>query len=267
MSENFLVDNIACKQYVLPAPAEKECSMTPHIEAEPGQIADLVLFPGDPLRAKRIAEEILEEAVPYNTVRNMLGFTGMATLPDGRRVRVSVQGSGMGMPSLSIYANELFDRFGVQTLIRVGTCGALQEHLHSGDLVIAQGGSSDSNLNRRRFKGLDFAPLPDPNLFVSAVLAVRERGWQTAIGNVLSTDLFYQDHAPEEWKMWAEAGVLAVEMETAELYTLATLKGRRALSVLTVSDVIPTRESMSAEQRETCYGRMVEIALASAFAT
>ena len=240
--------------------------MSIHISAEKGQVAKVVLLPGDPLRAKRIAEEFLTDTEQYNAVRNMLGYTGTVTLPDGRRVRVSVQGSGMGMPSLSIYANELF-HYGVQTLIRVGTCGALQEHLHSGDLVIAQGGSSDSNLNRRRFKGLDFAPLPDPNLFVSAVLAVRERGWQTAIGNVLSTDLFYADHAPEEWKMWAEAGVLAVEMETAELYTLATLKGRRALSVLTVSDVIPTKESMSAEQRETCYGRMVEIALASAFAT
>ncbi|NQV89972.1 purine-nucleoside phosphorylase, partial [Candidatus Uhrbacteria bacterium] len=235
--------------------------MTPHIEAQVGEIAELVLFPGDPLRAKRIAEEFLTEVTPYNSVRNMLGFTGMATLPDGRRVRVSAQGSGMGMPSLSIYVNELFDHYGVKTIIRVGTCGSLHDTLHSGELVIAQGACSDSNLNRRRYKGLDFAPLPDPDLFVSAVLAARDSGWKHKVGNVLSADLFYADHAPDEWKMWAESGVLAVDMETAELYTVGARKGRKVLTILTVSDVIPTRESMTSIQRETCYARMVTLDL------
>jgi purine-nucleoside phosphorylase len=239
--------------------------MSLHIGAEFGTIAPIVLLPGDPLRAQRIAQEMLQDAVPYNTVRGMLGFTGRVDIPSHGWVPVSVQGSGMGMPSLSIYANELFDQYGVEAIIRVGTCGGLRDDMRSGDLVIAQGACSDSSLNRRRFNGLDFAPLADANLFIAAVLAAREREWEAMAGNILSTDLFYADHAPDEWKMWAAAGVLAVEMETAELYTLAARKGRRALSVLTVSDVLPTKEAMSSIERETSFEHMVELALAAAF--
>lgn len=238
--------------------------MSIHLGANRGQIAPVVLLPGDPIRAKRIAQDVLRDVVTYNTFRNMLGFTGMVNAPRAGDVRVSVQGSGMGMPSLSIYVNELFDQYDVQTIIRVGTCGALQENMKPGDLVIAQGACSDSNLNRRRYRCMDFAPLPDANLFVAAVLAARTRGWKARIGNVLSTDLFYADHDQEEWRMWAASGVIAVEMESAELYTLAARKGRRALCVLTVSDVLPTHEAMNAQQRETSFGRMVELALAVA---
>lgn len=239
--------------------------MSVHIGAELGQIAPLVLFPGDPLRAQHIAREMLQDAVPYSTVRNMLGFTGMVEFPGRGSVPVSVQGSGMGMPSLSIYVNELFNLYGVETIVRVGTCGALQEHFNPGDTIIAQGACSDSNLNRRRFKGLDFAPLADADLFVAAVLAARERGWEVRAGNILSTDLFYADHDRKEWKMWAAAGVLAVEMESAELYTLAARRKRRALSILTVSDNLATREAMTADERETSFHRMVELALAAVF--
>lgn len=239
--------------------------MSDHIGAEKGAVAPVVLLPGDPLRAKRIAEEMFEKAMPYNAVRNMLGYTGYVSLPNGILKQVSVQGSGMGMPSLSIYVNELFDNYGVQTIIRVGTCGGLQEGMVPGDIIVAQGACSESNLNRRRFNDMDFAPLPDPALFIRTILCARENGWNIHAGNVLAADLFYCDHAPEEWKMWAAAGVLAVEMETAELYTLAALKGRRALSILTVSDVIPTGVQMSTIERETSYPRLVELALAAAF--
>ena len=172
--------------------------MSLHINADPGQIAGTVLFPGDPLRAKRIADEVLRDVVQYNTVRGILGFTGVTTIPNFGEVRVSVQGSGMGMPSLSIYANELFNEFDVETIIRVGTCGGLRDDMKPGDLVIAQGACSDSNLNRRRFKGLDFAPLADADLFIAAVLAARARDWKIRAGNILSTDLFYADHDPNE---------------------------------------------------------------------
>lgn len=240
--------------------------MSIHIGADLGEIAPVVLLPGDPLRAKRIADEMLRDVVQYNAVRGMLGYTGLANVPGAGEIRVSVQGSGMGMPSLSIYVNELFDQFGVETIIRVGTCGGLRAGMKPGDLVIAQGACSDSNLNRRRYRGMDFAPLADADLFVAAVLAARERGWPVKAGSILSTDLFYADHDPKEWKMWAASGVIAVEMESAELYTLAARKGCRALSVLTVSNVFPTGEAMDAKERETSFGRMVELALTAAFA-
>ncbi|MBI4592098.1 purine-nucleoside phosphorylase [Candidatus Uhrbacteria bacterium] len=240
--------------------------MSVHIGAEKGAIAPIVLLPGDPLRAERIAREMLEDAVCYNRVRGMLGYTGQFIAPNGQRIPVSVQGSGMGMPTLSIYVNELFNQFDVQTIVRVGTCGALQEGMKPGNLVIAQGACSDSNLNRRRFNGLDFAPLANAQLLICAVLAAHQRGWNVRMGNVLSTDLFYADHSPDEWKMWAAAGVLAVEMETAELYTLAARKNRRALSILTVSDVLHTKEAMTAQERETSFHCIVELALVASFA-
>lgn len=239
--------------------------MSTHIGAVRGQIAPVVLLPGDPVRAQRIAEAVLHDVVPYNTVRNMLGYTGLVNVPSAGEVRVSVQGSGMDMPSLSIYASELFDH-DVQTIIRVGTCGGLHADMKSGDLVIAQGACSDGNLNRRRYKGLDFAPIADADLFVAAVLAARARDWKVKAGNILSTDLFYADHVEfREWKMWAASDVIAVEMESAELYTLAARKGRRALSILTVSDVLPTGDVMTSQERETSFGRMVELALAATF--
>ncbi|MDO8537042.1 MAG: purine-nucleoside phosphorylase [bacterium] len=241
---------------------------TPHISAKKGEIARRVLLPGDPLRAKRIAKTFLKNVVRCNTVRNMLGFTGQA--PDGRRVSVSVQGSGMGMPSLSIYVNELFDDYGVEEIIRVGSCGSMQEDIKIGDIVIAQGSCSNSNLNRRRFRGLDFAPIADWGLLRSACEIAEKMMIPVHVGNIVASDTFYSDHdrdgfyndyARDEWKMWAASGVLAVEMETAELYTLAARKKKKALTILTVSDNLVTREATSSKDRERNFENMVRIAL------
>jgi purine-nucleoside phosphorylase len=235
--------------------------MSTHVGAKPGEIAERVLMPGDPLRAKWIAEKFLEDATCYSTVRNMLGFTGSY-----QGVAVSVQGSGMGMPSCSIYAHELMDSYGVKTVIRVGSCGALTETLALRDVVAAIGSSTDSAMNRVRFDGLiDYAPVADFHLLRAAVDAAARRDIPMHVGPILAADAFYTDR-PDLYDRLAEYGVLAVEMETAALYTVAAKFRARALTLLTVSDHLKTGEHTTAEEREQTFGEMVHIALDTAVA-
>jgi purine-nucleoside phosphorylase len=229
-----------------------------HIAAEPGQIAPTVLLPGDPLRARWIAETFLEDPVLYTEVRGMLGFTGT-----GQGHPISVQGSGMGQPSLSIYANELFSEYDVQTVIRVGSCGAMAPHVGIRDIVLASGACTDSSMNRIRFHGLDYAPVADFGLLRAAHEAASARTDVTAhVGLIFSGDSFYSPR-PELTEPLVKHGVLAVEMEASALYTLAASYGRRALAVCTVSDHLVTGEELSARDRERSFGQMVEIALAA----
>lgn len=235
--------------------------MSTHIGAQPGEIAERVLMPGDPLRAKWIAETYLEDAKCYSTVRNMYGFTGQY-----HGVPVSVQGSGMGMPSCSIYTHELINEYGCSTLIRVGSCGALSESLKLRDVIAASGSSTDSAMNRMRFDGLiDYAPVADFSLLRAAVDAAERRGIEMHVGPILAADAFYTDR-PDLYDALADYGVLAVEMESAALYTIAARFRARALTVLTVSDHIKTNEHTTAQEREQTFGQMVEIALDAAIA-
>lgn len=233
--------------------------MTTHIGAAPGDIAPRVLMPGDPLRAKWIAETYLDGAVCYSTVRNMLGFTGTY-----RGVPVSIQGSGMGMPSASIYSHELLSEYGVTTLIRVGSCGALIDDLRLRDVIAASSAGTDSAMNRVRFDGLvDYAPTADFELLRTAVDVAAARGVSMRVGQVLAADAFYTDR-PDLFDKLARYGVLAVEMESAALYTIAARFRARALTILTVSDHITTGERTTAREREQTFGEMVEIALDTA---
>jgi purine-nucleoside phosphorylase len=229
-----------------------------HIGAAPGDIAPVVLMPGDPLRAKWIAETFLDDARCYNEVRGMLGFTGTW---QGRPV--SVQGSGMGQPSLSIYAHELFAEYDVQSIVRVGSCGALTERLSLRDIVIASGSCTNASTNRITFEGLDYAPVADFGLLRTAVEAAERRGTEVSVGLLFATDSFYNAR-PELVARMVEYGVLAVDMESSALYTLAARHGRRALTLCTVSDHVVTGEQTSAEERERGFGEMVEIALGAA---
>ena len=229
--------------------------MSVHIGAEAGQIAPTVLMPGDPLRARFFAETLLEDVICFNEVRGMLGYTGRY----GDK-RVSVMGSGMGMPTLSIYVNELIREYGVKTLIRVGTCGALQPYLKVGDIVLAMTASTDSSMNRLRFAGMDYAPAASFDLLLAAYEAAQKRSAKVYVGGIFSADTFYSDD-PDWWKQWAAFGVLVCEMETNALYTLAAKFGCRALSILTVSDSLPTGDFSTAEQREKSFPLMAEIAL------
>jgi purine-nucleoside phosphorylase len=235
--------------------------MSTHIGAKPGEIAPRVLMPGDPLRAKWIAETYLEGAVCYSTVRNMFGFTGRY-----RGVDVSVQGSGMGMPSASIYYHELMAEYGATTVIRVGSCGAITDDLQLRDVIAASSSCTDSAMNRVRFDGLiDFAPVADFSLLRNAVDAADVRGVPMRVGQVLAADAFYTDR-PDLFDKLALYGVLAVEMESAALYTIAARFRARALTILTVSDHIKTGAHTSAQEREQTFGHMVEIALDAAIA-
>ncbi len=229
--------------------------MSIHIGAQQGQIAPTVLLPGDPLRARHFAETLLEDVFCYNEVRGMLGYTGRY-----RDKRVSIMGSGMGMPTLSIYVNELVTEYDVKTLIRVGTCGALQPDLEIGDIVLPMSASTNSHINRLRFGGRDYAPTADFYLLLKAYEAARERGARVHVGGMFSSDTFYHDD-PEWWKKWAAYGALVVEMETAGLYTLAAKFNVRAVTVLTVTDNLVTGESTTAEHRETGFTQMAKIAL------
>lgn len=229
--------------------------MSIHIGAKPGDIAPSILLPGDPLRAEFIAETLLEDATCFNEVRGMLGFTGTY-----RGKRVSVMGTGMGVPSHSIYVNELMSEYDVKTLIRVGTCGGLQPDLEIGDVVLAMAASTDSHINRLRFDGMDFAPTASFNLLLKAYEAAKAGNVNVRVGNILTSDTFYHDD-PESWKQWAAFGVLVVEMETAGLYTLAAKFGVDALSILTVSDSLVSGAQATSEQRERTFTRMIELAL------
>lgn len=234
--------------------------MSTHIAAEPGQVAPRVLFPGDPLRAKWIAETFLSDVTCYTEIRNMLGFTGTY-----RGERISVQGSGMGQPSASIYATELFAEYDVQTLIRVGTCGALTEAVRLRDVIIGMSASTDSQVNRLRFHGIDYAPTASYPLLRAAVDAAEAAGLTVHVGQVFSGDVFYNDR-PELLSRTVEYGVLGVEMEAAALYTLAAKFGRHALGIMTVSDHLVTKEEATAAERQTTFSEMVTIALEAALA-
>ena len=232
--------------------------MSIHIAAEKGQIAPRVLFPGDPLRAKWIAETYLEDAKCYSNVRGMLGFTGTY-----EGVSVSVQGSGMGMPSASIYYHELLAEYGATSLIRVGSCGALTEDLQLRDVVAASASSTDSAMNRVRFDGLvDYAPVASFELLRTAVDVAAALGVPVHVGQVFAADAFYTDR-PDLFDRLAAYGVLAVEMESAALYTLAARFKARALTLLTVSDHIKTGAHTTAQEREQTFAHMVELALAT----
>jgi purine-nucleoside phosphorylase len=233
--------------------------MSTHIAAQKGQIAETVLLPGDPLRAKFIAENFLENAVCYSQIRNMLGFTGTY---QGKKV--SVQGTGMGIPSISIYVNELFRDYGVQKALRIGTAGALQPDLKLRDTVLAVSACTDSGANTIRLGvGRTFAPTADFSLLLAANEAAKKAGLNVRAGTIFSSDMFYTED-PDEWKLWANWGCLAVEMESAELYTLAAKYHRKALSILTISDSMPLGQATTAEEREKSFGDMVKIALAVA---
>ncbi len=231
--------------------------MTPHISAPSGAIAEGILLPGDPLRAKYIAENFLENPVLYNQVRNMYGYTGTY-----KGKRVSVQGTGMGIPSASIYIHELIQFYGCKTLIRVGTAGAITEHLRLRDLVIAQAACTDSAINNLRFAGQNFAPIADFELMRRAHDHARAKEMPVRVGNVLSTDTFYHDQ-PDAYRIWAQFGVLAVEMEAAGLYTLAAKFGVQALAILTISDHLITRQQTTPQERQETFNQMVEVALES----
>ena len=229
--------------------------MSIHIGAKTGQIAEAVLLPGDPLRAQFVAETYLEDPECYSRVRGMLGFTGTY---NGKKV--SIQGTGMGIPSISIYVHELIAEYGVKRLIRIGTCGALQEALKLGEVVLAQAACTDSAVNHIRFQGCDFAPAASFELLMKAHQTAGQRGVAARVGTVLTSDTFYSDD-PESWKIWARYGVLAAEMESAALYTLAAGHAVEGLSILTVSDSLVTKETASTEQRQHSYTDMMEIAL------
>lgn len=233
--------------------------MSIHIGAEKGDIADTILLPGDPLRAKFIAETYFEDVVQYNEVRGMYGYTGTY-----KGERISVQGSGMGVPSISIYVNELINDYDVQTLIRVGTCGAMKEDVHVRDVILAQGATTDSQVNRLVFGGIDYAPLADFQLLKKAYEVAEEKGLRSHVGNVFTSDVFYRDNGEEVNQLLAKYNVLAVEMETTALYTLAAKYNRRALSVLTVSDHVITGEATTSEERQTSFHAMMELALDTA---
>ena len=234
--------------------------MTPHIRAEAGEIAETVLMPGDPLRAKWAAETFLENPRLVNDVRGMLGFTGTW---NGNRV--TIHGSGMGMPSLSIYANELISSYGARTLIRIGSCGAMQEAVKIRDVVLAMTASSISTPSRGILREIQFAPVADWGLLRAAWEAAQDLGPAVHVGGIYSSDVFY-DERPDLTEQMTRHGVLAVEMEAAELYTLAARHGCRALAVLTVSDHLLTGEALPSSDRQSSFGDMVEVALRAAFA-
>lgn len=227
---------------------------TPHIGAREGEIADRVIMAGDPLRAKFMAERFLENPVQYNAVRGMLGFTGTY-----KGKRVSVQGHGMGMPSIGIYSYELFNFYGVKRIIRTGSAGSINEGVKMGDVVIGMGSCTDSNYaSQYRLPGT-FAPIADFGLVRAAVGKAEELGVRYKVGNILASDFFYGDDA-DSWKQWQKMGVLAVEMEAAALYMNAARCGGEALCICTISDSLVTGEACSAEERQTSFTNMMDIA-------
>lgn len=229
--------------------------MSLHIEAKKGEIAETILLPGDPLRAKFVADNFLEDAVCYNKVRNIFGYTGTY-----KGKRISVQGTGMGIPSMSIYVTELIKDYGVKNLIRIGSCGAIKPEINLRDVILAEGASTDSQTNKLVFGGADFAAIANFDLLLKAYNIVKEKKMQVHVGNVLSSDIFYSDD-PDFWKIWAKYGVLAIDMEATALYSIAAKYGVNALTILTVSDQIIRGEAASSEERETGFSKMIEVAL------
>lgn len=229
---------------------------TPHINvSEQGIIAETVLLPGDPLRAKFIAETFLENPVQFNTVRNMFGYTGTY-----KGKRISVMGTGMGMPSIGIYSYELIHFYGVKNLIRIGSAGSLQENIKVRDIVIGMAASTNSNFAAQYNLPGTLAPTASFELLKKAVDAAHSKGIEPKVGNILSSDTFYDDDS-ESWKKWAKMGVMAVEMEAAALYMNAARAGVNALCILTISDSLVTHEATTAEERQHTFTQMMEIAL------
>jgi len=226
-----------------------------HIEAKVGEIAETVLLPGDPLRAKHVAETFLKDAVCYNKVRGMFGFTGYY---NGKKV--SVQGTGMGMGSSAIYIHELINTYNAKNLIRVGTCGSIQKEINLGQVLLAMSASGDSDANSLYFDGMHYAATADFDLLLKAYEAGQRLNIETYKGSVFSTNTFYDD-MPNRWEKWQKHGILGVEMETQMLFTLAKRFGVKALSILTVSDNIITGESTSSKEREQSFNDMMKIAL------
>ncbi|EPH99921.1 MULTISPECIES: purine-nucleoside phosphorylase [unclassified Enterococcus] len=229
--------------------------MSVHIEAKQGEIAEKILLPGDPLRAKYIAETFLENPVCYNNVRGMLGYTGYY-----QGERISVQGTGMGMPSAAIYAHELINSYDVKKLVRVGTCGALSKDIHVRDLVIAQGAVTSSSMIQKNFQQFHFAPIADFQLMKNAYEVAVKKGFTVHVGNVLSEDSFYKDDLTETMKL-AELGVMGVEMEAAALYYLGAKFNVQTLAICTVSDHLITGEETTASERQTTFNEMIEAGL------
>lgn len=230
---------------------------TPHNAAKPGDIAETVIMAGDPLRAKFMAEHFLDNPKQFNTLRNMYGYTGTH-----RGKRVSVMGHGMGIPSIAIYSYELFHFYGVQQIIRTGTAGCIQPGMQLGDVVIAQAACTDSNyLHQYNLPGT-YAPIADYGLLSGAVEQCKAMGIAYHVGNVLSSDVFYDEN--EQWRRWQKMGILAIEMEAAALYANAASAGRKALTLLTVSDNIATGEATTAEQRQTAFTKMMDVAFSLA---
>ncbi|MDF2699334.1 MAG: purine-nucleoside phosphorylase [Haloplasmataceae bacterium] len=229
---------------------------TPHIEVkEPDIIAETVLLPGDPLRAKFIAENFLEDVKQFNAIRNVLGYTGTY-----KGKRISVMGTGMGMPSIGIYSYELIHFYGVKNLIRIGSAGAIQPHLNLYDLVISMSASTNSNYLHQYDLPGTFAPTASFNLLNKAVKVAEKKGYTYHVGNILSSDTFYEDN-PDAWKKWAKMGVLCIEMEAAALYANAARAGVNALAILTISDSLVTHELTTANERQTAFTKMMEVAL------
>lgn len=225
-----------------------------HLEAKVGDIAETILLPGDPMRAKHVADHMLEDAFCYNKVRGMYGYTGFY---NGKRV--SIQGTGMGMGSSAIYVNELINTYKVKNLIRVGTCGSIQKGLGVGEVILAMSASGDSGANRNYFNDLHYAATADFDLLMKAYQVARDLGINTHQGSIFSTDTFYDDN-PSRWDKWELHGILGVEMETQILFTIAKRLNAKALSILTVSDNIRTGEAASSKEREQSYMDMMKIA-------
>lgn len=234
--------------------------MSIHIAAKEGEIAECVLLPGDPLRARHIAETFFSESTCYSTTRNMLGYTGLY-----KGKRVSVQSTGMGMPSFSIYSTELIKSYGVKRLIRVGSCGTISEKLNLKDLLIVNGADTDSGMNIDRFGHYQVAPVPSFSLLARAYEIAKEKDYKAIVGKVFTSDQFYDIHSDEKNKVASSLGAIAVDMETAELYTKALIENVDALSILTVSDSMITGESLSSIERQEHFDEMVDLALSVLF--
>ncbi len=230
--------------------------MSLHIAAKQGEIAEGVLMPGDPKRAAFIADNFLTDVICYTDIRGMLGFTGSY-----KGKRVSVQGSGMGMPSLSIYANELINDYGCRRIMRIGTCGCYSAKLTLGSILFALGATTDSGMNKDRFGNISFAPVPDFKLLRKGVENAERLGFEYSVGNIFTSDKFYDDRAEEKTKLLVSYGILACEMETAELYTLGARYGIETLSLLSVSDNILTGEKVEPKERESVFTKMMKVAL------